>query len=343
MAFILAALAGPALAAPPAPGMPEAMTGVRWATRDPKTGEVTMILQGERTSVSKGKAVDVVRPVITFFDQAPPGPGPRLPILSKTVVTAEHAVYQQDAEFLSLDGKVVMTRSDGTTVRTESLEWDRPKGRFATPAAAEITDGSSVISGAGLEGRTSALPDGSQVLDRITLERDVKTVLAGDFLSGLDDLFATVTPSAAAPAAVTITCGGRMLYLPRAGTIEYTEGVLARDALRNLTARSLSLALSPERRPVKLVATGGVRARGQRGDEAAGETFTWDASARGPAADKRPVAVLSGAPYVRVESASGTIRASRVTFDRGAGTTEFAGPGIIELPASPSSGGEPGP
>ncbi len=325
LSALLAALALPALAAPPpAPDMPETISGFRWATRDPKTGQVTMILGGKSAVTVKGGPIDVVGPVISLFDRLPAGTAPRPATPSTTVITAEHGFYHRDTGLLSLKGKVVVTRSDGTVVRTEALEWNDAEGRFWTDAAAELTDGNSTISGTGLKGEMVEIPDLGRMLDRITLAKDVKTILAGAQLAGLDDLFETVAASSSSPAGVTITCGGAMIYLRRAGTIDYTEGVLARDALRSIASRSLSLALGPDRRIMRLVATGGVRASSAENEEAAGETFVWDA------ATSR--AVLSGAPYVRVERAGGTIRASGMAHDRPSGKTEFVGPGVVELP-----------
>ncbi len=319
----------PALAAPPpAPDMPEAIQGFRWATRDPKTGQVTMILAGKSAVTTKGGPIDVTEPTITFFDRPPTGTGLRPAVPSTTTLTAEHGDYHRDTGLLSLKGKVVVTRSDGTAVRTEALEWSDAEGRFWTDAPAELSDGNSIISGTGLKGEMVEAPGAGRTLDRIALARDVKTVLTGTQLVGLDDLFATASAASAGPGGVTITCGGAMTYLRRAATIDYTEGVLARDAAqRELASRSLALELGPDRRISKLVATEGVRIKGPTGEEAAGETFTWDAaSAR---------AILSGAPYVRVEQAGGTIRAAGVVHDRPAGSTEFTGPGVIALPPPP--------
>lgn len=326
--LLLVLAAAPALAAPPpAPDMPEAIQGFRWATRDPKTGQVTMILAGKSAVTTKGGPIDVKEPTITFFDRPPTGPGLRPSVPSTTTLTAEHGDYHRDTGLLSLKGKVVVTRSDGTAVRTESLEWSDAEGRFWTESPAELSDGNSVISGTGLKGEMVDAPDAGRTLDRITLSRDVKTVLTGTQLTGLDDFFATASTCAAGPGGVTITCGGGMTYLRRAATIDYTEGVLAKDAAqRELASRSLSLELSPDRRISRLVATGGVRIKGPNAEAASGETFSWDAaSAR---------AVLSGAPYVRVEQAGGTIRAAGVVHDRPTGRTEFTGPGVIELPPS---------
>jgi LPS export ABC transporter protein LptC len=318
----------PARAAPPpAPDMPEAIQGFRWATRDPKTGQVTMILAGKSAVTTKGGPIDVKEPTITFFDRPPTGTSLRPPVPSTTTLTAEHGDYHRDTGLLSLKGKVVVTRSDGTAVRTETLEWSDAEGRFWTESPAELSDGNSVISGIGLKGEMVEAPGVGRTLDRITLARDVKTVLTGTQLTGLDDFFATVSATAG-PGGVTITCGGGMTYLRRAAMIDYTEGVLAKDAAqRELASRSLSLELGPDRRISRLVATGGVRIKGPNAEEAAGETFSWDAaSAR---------AVLSGAPYVRVEQAGGTLRAAGVVHDRPAGRTEFTGPGVIELPPPP--------
>ena len=318
----------PAWAAPPpAPDIPDAIQGFRWATRDPKTGQVTMILAGKSAVTTKGGPIDVTGPTITFFDRPPTGPGLRPSVPSTTTLTAEHGDYHRDTGLLSLKGKVVVTRSDGTAVRTEALEWADAEGRFWTESPAELSDGNSVISGTGLKGEMVETPNAGRTLDRIALTRDVKTVLTGAQLSGLDDLFATASVTAG-PGGVTITCGGAMTYLRRAATIDYTEGVLACDATRReLASRSLSLELGADRRITRLVATGGVRIKGPNAEEAAGETFSWDAaSAR---------AVLSGAPYVRVEQAGGTIRAAGVVHDRPTGRTEFTGPGVIELPPPP--------
>lgn len=323
-------LLGPALllrAAPPNPDMPEKLTGFRWATRDAKTGQVTMILAGESAQTAKGGPIEVAKPQITLYDRTAEGAAkPVAP--STTQIAAERATYRRDSGLLSMSGHVVVKRSDGTTVKTEALEWDEPKGRFWTDEAAEITDGDSTISGAGLKGEMAEVPGEGRTLDRITLARDVKTALAGAELSGLDDLFTAMEPASAGSGGVTISCGGAMVYQRRAGSIDYTEGVTADDGRRRIASRSLSLALGPDRRIARLVATGGVRASGPRGEEAVGETFTWDA------ATSR--AALSGAPYVRVESRGSTIRASGMIHDRRAERTEFAGPGLIELPPGPA-------
>ena len=210
------------------------------------------------------------------------------------------------------------------------------EGRFWTEAPAEVTDGTSLIAGTGLKGEMAETPEG-RLMDRITLTKDVKTVLNGAQLAGLDDLFAAVEAGPDAPAGVTITCGGSMVYQRRSGVIDYTEGVAARDARHSLEARSLSLLLGPDRRIARLEASGRVRAGTPRGEEATGESFRWDAATA--------QASLSGAPYVRVERRGGTIRAAGVVHDRPSGRTEFSGPGVVELtpaPPDPTSTSETG-
>lgn len=322
--FMVVGLA--AWAEPPAPDMPETLQGFRWATRDPKTGQVTMILAGKSAVTRKGGPIEVEKPTITFFDRPSAAVPGRLTVPSTTALTAEKGVYHRDTGLLNLEGRVVVTRSDGTTVRTERLAWSDAEGRFWTDAAAELSDGASVIAGTGLKGEMVEMPEAGRTLDRISLEKDVRTELTGAQLAGLDDLFATAAPTASTPGGVVITCGGAMTYLRRASTIDYTENVSARDAAgRELQARSLSLALSPDRRISRLVASGGVHVKGPQGEEASGETFAWDA------ASSR--AQLSGAPYVRVEKSEGTIRAAGIVHDRPTGRTRFSGPGVVEIRA----------
>ncbi|GEM_PF-6987669 len=332
LALALALPVFPGTAGPPSPDMPETLKGFRWATRDPKTGQITMILAGrEAVADPKGGPIDVIGPTISFFDRLQAGPGFRPAVPSTTVITGQKARYHRDSGLLSLQGKVVVTRSDGTVLRTETLEWDDTAGRFWTQAPAEVTDGSSLISGAGLKGEMSENPEG-RMMDRITLAKDVRTVLNGAQLAGLDDLFEEGAARSSGPSGVTITCGGSMVYQRRAGVIDYTEGVSARDALRTLESRSLSLVLGQDRRIARMEATGHVRAGGPRGAEATGDSFRWDA------ATSR--ASLSGAPYVRVKRPGGTIRAAGVLHDRTSGLTSFAGPGVVAL-APPKKKPEP--
>ena len=326
---LILALALPALAAPPAPDAPETIKGFRWATRDPKTGQISMILAGrEAVYAPKGGPIDVAGPTISLFDRPSAGPGPRPAVPSTTVITAAQALVHRDTGMISLKGKVVVTRSDGTILSTEALEWNTTEGQFRTDAAAEITDGSSRISGTGLTGAMADTPEG-RILDRITLAKDVRTVLNAAQLAGLDDLFSGTEAAADAPAGVSIACGGSMVYQRRAGVIDYTEGVSARDALRTLEARSLSLSLGQDRRISRMEASGRVRVGGPHGAQASGEAFRWDAATS--------QAVLSGVPYVRVMRPGGIIRAAGVVHDRPSGRTEFSGPGVVELAPTAAS------
>jgi LPS export ABC transporter protein LptC len=68
-----------------------------------------------------------------------------------TVLTAESALYDENARNATLRGNVIVKTSDGGSLSTDSLEWDQEKEILRGEGKVRITRGGSIINGKGFE------------------------------------------------------------------------------------------------------------------------------------------------------------------------------------------------
>lgn len=68
-----------------------------------------------------------------------------------TVLTAESALYDENARNATLRGNVIVKTSDGGSLSTDSLKWDQEKEILQGEGKVRITRGGSIINGKGFE------------------------------------------------------------------------------------------------------------------------------------------------------------------------------------------------
>ncbi len=68
-----------------------------------------------------------------------------------TVLTAESALYDENARNATLRGNVIVKTSDGGSLSTDSLKWDQEKEMLRGEGKVRITRGGSIINGKGFE------------------------------------------------------------------------------------------------------------------------------------------------------------------------------------------------
>jgi LPS export ABC transporter protein LptC len=136
----------------------EGMRGIR--LRNFQIGDTEWVLEADTASVFRErKTVVAERMTIDFLD------GPRR--VSRLI--ADQGVLNQATDDLEARGHVRVTTDDGAVLTTEVLFWDHQSAKIHTEEYVEITQGSDVLAGYGLEADPG--------LDRVEIRRQVRGTL----------------------------------------------------------------------------------------------------------------------------------------------------------------------
>jgi LPS export ABC transporter protein LptC len=134
------------------------MRGIR--LRNLQIGDTEWVLEADTASVFRErKTVVAERMEIDFFD------GPR----HVSRLTADQGVLNQATDDLEARGHVRVISDEGAVLTTEVLFWDHQRAKIHTEEYVEITQGSDVLAGYGLEADPG--------LDRVEIRRQVRGTL----------------------------------------------------------------------------------------------------------------------------------------------------------------------
>lgn len=128
--------------------------------------------KGKKNWDLTGKSADIDGPIIKLNDIQSTMYGDN----STVHLTARQGDFNRQAGQLHLEKDVVVTTSDGATLTTDRLDWDRKEQLVTTPSEVNIEKEDIRITGQGARGRTD--------LNTVDLEKDVRVRIEGTQLPG---------------------------------------------------------------------------------------------------------------------------------------------------------------
>lgn len=177
-----------------------------------ETGRKKWEIQGETADLLAEK-VDLSPVAATHFGQV------------DLHLTAEKGLFNRSTQNVHLEGKVVVTTSDGAKLTTDSLDWAQAKETGTTPDRVTVTRPGIVVVGTGGTGRPK--------LKRVRLEREVTVTLEND------------------PQRTVITCNGPMEADYGRHKVRFWKNVKVQDAKGFILADRLDATLDSKTHQVE--------------------------------------------------------------------------------------------